>query len=124
MLIGYKLLRRRKDGSLGPLFINRQQRIPLRFWLEAECVPTKGFAVRPGWHVCSRQLAPHLTSGAIAAERVWARVEMGGVIVEHHRPKAQGGLWYTASSMRVLEILGPAANVASGEPLGGAPLSR
>lgn len=46
----YKLLRLRKDGSLGPLFINRRMRVPVGEWLSAENHPTKGYAVRQGWH--------------------------------------------------------------------------
>jgi len=50
----YKLLKLRKDGSLGPLFINRKQKIPIGKWLTAECHPTKGYALRPGWHTTSK----------------------------------------------------------------------
>lgn len=45
---GYKLLRLRKDGTLGPLFINARMRIPVGKWLKAESHPTKGYALRPG----------------------------------------------------------------------------
>lgn len=37
----YKLLRVRRDGSLGPLFINKQQKIIVGNWMEAEDHPTK-----------------------------------------------------------------------------------
>jgi hypothetical protein len=53
MKIAYKLFRVRKDGTLGPLFINRPQRVPVGKALVAEDHPTKGFAFRPGWHVCA-----------------------------------------------------------------------
>lgn len=102
-MIAFKLLRVRKDSSLGPLFINRKQRIPLRKWLRAENHPTKGFSVRPGWHCCAHPHAPHLSM----AGRVWAVVEIRGA-VEHHRPEAQGGLWYTAKRMKVLDAGDPA----------------
>jgi hypothetical protein len=46
----YKLFRKRKDGTLGPLFIGASQRITIGEWMEAEDIPTKGFAHRPGWH--------------------------------------------------------------------------
>ena len=50
----YKLFIKRKDGTIGPLFIGRKQRIPMGVWLEAEDIPTKGYAHRPGWHVGSQ----------------------------------------------------------------------
>lgn len=34
--LGHKLLRRRKDGTLGPLFIASWQRIPVGEWLLAQ----------------------------------------------------------------------------------------
>ena len=47
-MIAYKLIRKMKDGSLSPLFINKKSRIPLNTWLEAELKPTNGFAIRKG----------------------------------------------------------------------------
>lgn len=44
----YKLLRVGKDGQLYPLFINRNKPTPMNEWMQAECHPTKGFAVRQG----------------------------------------------------------------------------
>jgi hypothetical protein len=44
----YKLIRKMKDGSYSPLFINKKSRIPVGEWLEAEYHPTKGFAERQG----------------------------------------------------------------------------
>ena len=55
----YKLLRI-KDGKLYPLFINRKEETQLGIWMDAECYPTKGFAVRKGWYCCYQTLAPHL----------------------------------------------------------------
>lgn len=46
----YKLFRKRKDGTLAPLFIGASMRVPVGEWLEAQDLPTKGFAHRPGWH--------------------------------------------------------------------------
>lgn len=101
-MIAYKLLRRRKDGSLGPLFVNRRQRIPVGEWLMSECHPTRGYKVRPGWHALARPVAPHLSKRG----RVWARVEITGYDPRgFRRPEKQGGLWYLASWMRVVEIL-------------------
>lgn len=102
-MTGFKLFARRRDGSLGPLFINRRQRLELGKWYPAEDHPTKGYTHRPGWHACAEKRAPHLRQGT--ADRVWARVSLRGV-TEHRRPEAQGGLWYTARAMRIEEVLG------------------
>lgn len=96
----YKLMRLRKDGTLGPLFINASQVIPVGKWLKAEAHKTKGYAFRPGWHTCEHPYVPHLSMKG----RVWALVEIADV-KEFHRPAAQGGLWYLAQQMRVVEIL-------------------
>lgn len=50
----YKLLRKLSDGNLYPLFIHKTYSTPINEWMQAECYPTKGFAVRCGWH-CSNQ---------------------------------------------------------------------
>ncbi len=96
-MIAYKLFRVRRDGTLGPLFINRSQRILPGIQYTAESHPTKGFAVRPGWHCCAKPEAPHLSTRG----RVWCMVDIGD-FTEHHRPEAQGGLWFTANRMTVL----------------------
>ena len=105
-MIAYKLMRKRRDSSLGPLFINRKMRVPVGEWVEAESWPTKGFAVRPGWHVLSRVHAPHLLKkdGTLAKDRVWVQVEIED-FQEYSRPESQGGRWFLANRMRVLEIL-------------------
>jgi len=100
-MIGYKLFRVRADGSLGTLFIGRKQRLPIGVWLESEAIPTKGYAFRPGWHVCSKQSAPHLSTKG----RVWARVELDGWRNEHRRPESQGGVWYTSQRIKIVEVL-------------------
>lgn len=94
----YKLLRKRRDGSLGPLFINRRQRIPVGVPLPAECHPTKGFTVRPGWHCTAQPQAPHLS----LRDRVWCRVKIHDYIAIN-RPAHQGGRWFLAKHMTVLE---------------------
>jgi hypothetical protein len=94
----YKLFRVRRDGSIGPLFINRKQRIPTDTWLQAEDHPTKGFEHRPGWHVSCQPRAPHLSKKG----RRWYLVEIDE-FKELSRPKKQGGLWYIAQWMRVIE---------------------
>lgn len=40
----FKLFQQHRDGSIGPLFINKKQRVPMGAWLPAEQHPTKGFA--------------------------------------------------------------------------------
>jgi hypothetical protein len=98
----YKLLRLRKNGTLGSLYINRRAIIPLNQWIRAEKHPTKGYAVRPGWHCCERPVAPHLSMKG----RVWAEVEIKNWY-EFSRPKSQGGVWYIVDMMKVIRILGP-----------------
>lgn len=93
----FKLFRVRRDGTLGPLFINRRLRIEIGKMLHAECHPTKGFAVRPGWHTCSKPIAPHLSKRG----RRWFVVKIEEW-TEHLRPKRQGGMWYTAKRMTVI----------------------
>jgi hypothetical protein len=98
-MIAYKLFRKRKDGTLGPLFINRKQRVHPKVWYEAEEHLTPGYSFRPGWHCCSQPVAPHLSEEG----RVWCKV----LIYEytrHTRPESQGGLWFTAQKMKVLEV--------------------
>lgn len=92
----YKLFRIRRDGTLGSLFINRADVLPLDKWLTAELHPTEGFAVRPGWHATYRPIAPHLSSKG----RRWFRVKLRGV-TKHVRPAAQGGVWFTAKAMKI-----------------------
>lgn len=96
----YKLFRLRKNGTLGPLFIGRKQVIEPGVWLQAELLPTPGFAVRFGWHACAEPIAPHLSKKG----RVWCEVEIEGV-TEYRRPEAQGGLWYTADRLKVTRII-------------------
>jgi hypothetical protein len=96
----YKLFTLRKDGSLGPLFINRRLRVPMGKWMKAETHPTRGFAVRSGWHCTARPEAPHLSLRG----RIWCEVDIRGV-TEYNRPESQGGLWFTARSLRVVRIM-------------------
>lgn len=96
----YKLVRRRKDNSLGPLFINSRLRIPIGEWMEAEDHPTKGYAHRPGWHCCLKPIAPHLTTKG----RVWIEVEIQDY-KKYNRPESQGGTWVLANRMKVVKVL-------------------
>jgi hypothetical protein len=100
-MIGFKLFRKRKDGSYGPLFINRGQRLLPGICYASEEHWTKGFAYRPGWHVCSKRDAPHLRQ---TGDRVWCRVYFTPA-AEIDRPASQGGKWYLGSSLVILEEL-------------------
>ena len=97
-MIAYKLFRIRKDGSLGSLFINRKQVIPPNTTLTAEAHRTKGYAYRPGWHVTAKPVAPHLSKKG----RAWYKVR-ALKCTALKRPESQGGLWYTAERIKVLE---------------------
>ena len=97
-MIGYKLVTQRKDGSIGPLFINRKQRLARGTWMQAEDHPTTGYAHRPGWHVLAKPDAPHLSK----KNRTWIKVEIHDYL-EFTRPLSQGGKWFLAQRMKVLE---------------------
>lgn len=98
-LIAYKLFNRRKNGTLGSLFINRRAVLPVGEWMSSQLLPKKGFVVRQGWHVLREPKAPHLKQ---TPNRVWYKVE-----ITHwetfSRPPEQGGVWYLAKWMRILE---------------------
>ena len=95
----WKLFNLRKDGSIGPLFINRRQRIPAGHCLPAESHPTRGFKLRPQWHATSAPVAPHLSEKG----RVWREVELRGV-TEMIRPNSQGGKWFLADNLMVVPV--------------------
>lgn len=97
----YKLFRLRKDGTLGPLFINARLRVPVGEWMPAEDHPTKGFAHRPGWHATLEPVAPHLSEKG----RVWCEVTLGGTVRRFERPESQGGTWVLADALRVDRVL-------------------
>lgn len=93
-------MRQRKDGTLGPLFINAKQRVPVGVWLGAEGHARVGYTYRPGWHALTKPCAPHLST----LGRVWVRVELKDYAI-YHRPARQGGVWILANQMKVLEVL-------------------
>lgn len=102
----YKLLRMGKDGKLYPLFINKNTPTPFNVWLEAECFPTKGFAVRQGWHCCFKPIAPHLKKCLASGEkRVWVEVEVEAW-KSYDRPESQGGAWILAQRMKLNRVIG------------------
>jgi hypothetical protein len=97
-MIGYKLLRKRRDGTYGSLFINRRQRLVGGTVYPAKAYRKRGYTYRPGWHILPRPEAPHLSIKG----RTWCRIEF-----DHsdtlERPTHQGGTWYLGSSMTILE---------------------
>lgn len=97
-LNGYKLVRLRKDGTIGPLFIGRSKILPMNKWMKAENIPTKGFAIRKGWHVLKKPIAPHLSKTG----RVWIKVKIKNYKTIK-RPENQGGIWYLAQNMFIIE---------------------
>jgi hypothetical protein len=104
-MIAYKLIRKLKDGSLSPLFINKKSRIPIGIWLEAESHPTKGFSIRKGWHCTLLPIAPHLS----IKNRVWIEVEIEDTEL-YNRPVSQGGTWVLAQKMKVIRVLNDKLN--------------
>ena len=96
----YKLMRLRKDGTLGSLFINRKQVVPIGIWMKSRDFKTKGYAHRPGWDACMDVMAPHLTMKG----RVWCEVEIEDY-VELKRPASQGTKWFLAEKMKVVRQL-------------------
>jgi hypothetical protein len=66
--------------------------------MRAENIPTKGYAIRPGFHCAAQPEAPHLKQ---TGNRVWVEVEIEEFYT-FPRPKHQGGEWLIAQLMRVL----------------------
>lgn len=104
-MTAYKLFRKKKDGNLGPLFIDRKLNIPHGVPLEAKFTPRKGFAPRKGWHCTLKPVAPHLkTTLKNGEQRVWCQVEVEEI--EHYsRPESQGGSWVLAQRMTLITEL-------------------
>lgn len=73
--------------------------------MQAECYPTKGFAVRKGWHCCFQPLAPHLKMKLSSGEeRVWVECEVEDW-ESYDRPESQGGAWILAQRMKIIREL-------------------
>ena len=82
---GYKLFEMdTRTGDIYPLFIGKNEPTKMGVWLKAEHIPTKGFAVRSGWHLGAEiPSAPHLigANGTYTSKRgknfkrVWCEVE-------------------------------------------------
>ena len=94
----WKLFRVMKDGSIKPLFIGKTNALPIGEWMDAEDIPTKGFAHRPGWHCTLIPFAPHLKD--TENRRVWLEVVVEG-FVSFNRPQSQGGTWFLAEKMYI-----------------------
>ena len=103
--IAYKLMRQLKDGTVHPLFINKKEVTRFGEVLPAECYPTKGFAVRKGWHCCFTPYAPHLKEKLSNGEqRVWVVVLVRNYVT-YDRPESQGGAWILADEMIAKRII-------------------
>ena len=96
----FKLCRLLSDGNITPLFINKKQKLPFNVWMDAESHPTKGYAYRPYWHCTSLPIAPHLKKEG----RVWVECEIEEYS-EFIRPDSQGGKWYLAGKIKLLNIV-------------------
>jgi len=101
-LIAYKLFRQLKSGEITSLFINKTRKLPIGEWMSSENYPTTGFAIRQGWHCTEKPVAPHLKMKLKNGEvRVWKKVLIEEY-TEFKRPLTQGGLWFLAKRMKIL----------------------
>ena len=101
----YNLWSTLSDGNLYPLFIHKTYSTPFGEWMQAECYPTKGFAIRKGWHCTFIPLAPHLSIKlANGEQRVWVECEVEDYST-YNRPESQGGTWILAQKMKVVREL-------------------
>ena len=99
-MMAFNLCRQLKNGDIRSLFINKKISLPFNQWLEAESHPTKGFKERPFWHCTSTPIAPHLST----KNRVWVKVEIEEFEI-FERPSNQGGIWYLAKKIKLLELV-------------------
>lgn len=80
---GYKLFECDEQDNLYALFIDKNTIMPTKAWLKAGIHETKGFSLRPGYHIGQIPSAPWLMSanGTYRSQRrknwkrVWAEVE-------------------------------------------------
>jgi len=144
----YKLFRtlKTKPGEIYPLFIGKNIPTPMGQWIDAESIPTKEFAFRPGWHSGVRPIAPHLMrkDGTMPPDRVWAEVEVPadvdwqpivdkmpskdlrgqvpkGGYYRFKTPKLQGGSWIISGAIKVNKLL---TQEEVDEILGSSPLTE
>lgn len=99
-MIAYKLFRETKSGERKSLFINKTQHYIKDHWYEAKEYPTNGYKVRKGFHCLAKPNAPHLSMKG----RAWYFVEIIDFKMMK-RPDSQGGVWYIAQYMRILDKL-------------------
>ena len=97
MMKTFKLFRKRKDGSLGSLFINKRKRLKAGIWYQAEDHKTKGYKFRPYWHSLAKPIAPHLSE----RNRIWYEIDIEE-FETIERPASQGGTWYLSERVRIL----------------------
>ena len=96
----YKLLKQRKDGSLGSLFVDASRKLPMGEWMPAINHKPKALKERKGWHCLLSPHAPHLSEKG----RVWALVEVSD-FASIKRPESQGGEWLLANRMRIIKTI-------------------
>ena len=96
-IIAYKLFRQLKSGEITSLYCNKTRRLSYNVWMEAENHKINGLAERPGWHCLIQPVAPHLKK----VGRIWKLVEIENV-QKFERPANQGGIWYLAQRMMIL----------------------
>ena len=103
-MIAYKLMRVRKDESIGPLFINRKHHIRIgETHIAKHGIHQKGYKYRPGWHCLPEPYAPHLK---LKEDRAWVKVLISQFTIED-RPESQGGKWFLAEKITFLEFVPP-----------------
>ena len=104
-MIVYKLVRKLKDNKLYPLFIDKKRSYVFHEKRYAECIPTKGFALRTGFHCCIKPYAPHLKMKLSNGEnRVWMECEVEDYTF-YDRPESQGGKWVLANILTAIREL-------------------
>ena len=109
-VIGYKLVEKHRDGSYGPLFVNRKMRFPLGEIIEAECgeLVDEGhvksalgaLARHPGFHLAIYPDSPWIgkkKNGKLIRRKkhVWLECEILGdqIIVDKRLNDVPNG-WY------------------------------
>jgi hypothetical protein len=80
MVDAYKIfnVKANQPGKIFPMFIGAKKPTPIGEWIDAEFLPTNGYADRGGWHAGILPIAPHLMqkNGQMPPNRVWAKVSM------------------------------------------------
>ena len=105
MMKAYKLVKLGKDGKCYPLFINKHEPFVFGKEMVAGCYPTKGFAVREGFHCCFKPIAPHLKEQlASGQQRVWIELDVEDYTT-YDRPESQGGMWILAKRITPIRII-------------------